>query len=227
MQTNKEIAKRLRKTYSVWKKDSLSESGFFPIFNGFVGNNKLNALSGGALKLYVYLGLYANNNTGEVWHSNKKIAQYFNKNERTIRMWMHELENYNLIQRMQLEYDGEPHVFLLPYFSTSNYDNIEKYVYTYRLKDKLFRDMFDLREFSNDITAVLEKNISHTYVSVKKKTFTITSYTALSLTTLKSVNKLLLKGIPDLYLLCNNNSYINKNEKEVNNAVLFEQIRNK
>ncbi|HDR7361514.1 TPA: helix-turn-helix domain-containing protein [Bacillus toyonensis] len=113
--SNKRKAKLYKENYKKWKEYSLNENGFFIIFSGFVEENKLKKISGNALKLYIYLGMYSKNMTGEVWHSNKTISNYFGKSERTIRGWMKELEDQHLIKRMRLEFDGQPHVFLQPY----------------------------------------------------------------------------------------------------------------
>lgn len=223
MMTNKELAKKLRSTYELWKKDSLNNSGYFIIFNGFVENKKLENISGNALKLYIYLGVYANNNTGEVWHSNKTIAKYFHKSERTIRLWIQELEGLNLIRRMQLEYNGEPHVFLQPY-STSNYENSNKYVYTYRLKNKEYREKIDLQIISNELEEIIEKYIKNSYVYVKKNTFTITTYSPISTSVLRNINNIIRKNKPEIPMLIS--TYANTNfEIEQGRDYLFERIR--
>ncbi|WP_420685972.1 helix-turn-helix domain-containing protein [Bacillus cereus] len=113
--SNKRKAKLYKENYKKWKEYSLNENGFFVIFSGFVEENKLKKISGNALKLYIYLGMYSKNMTGEVWHSTTTISTYFGKSERTIRGWMKELEDQHLIKRMRLEFDGQPHVFLQPY----------------------------------------------------------------------------------------------------------------
>ena len=117
--TNKQKAQLYKDNFKFWKERSLQENGFFVIFNGFLETGNLKKISGNALKLYLYLGINARNSTGEVWHSNKTIAKYFGKSERTIRGWMKELEDLNFIKRMQLEYDGLAHVYLQPYESGS------------------------------------------------------------------------------------------------------------
>lgn len=113
--TNKEKAELYKSNYKIWKKDGLDEYGYLVIFNGFVTSKKLNEVSGNALKLYIYMLCYSDTETGEVWHSNKKIAKYFNKTDRTIRNWMRELEELNLIKRFQLKYNGEAHNFFQTY----------------------------------------------------------------------------------------------------------------
>ena len=111
-----------KKRYEAWKKDALNQSGFFVIFNGFLEekqniSNKalLQEISGGALKLYIFLGIKSNNFTGESYYSIKSISEYFNKSERTINNWIHELEKLNLIYRAQLKYNGVSHTYLQTY----------------------------------------------------------------------------------------------------------------
>lgn len=146
--SNKQYADLLKKNYKEWKKEGLSKGGYFIIFNGFLAKNKLKNISGNALKLYIYLGLNSKNMTGEVWHSNKSIAKYFGKSERTIRNWMKELEDMHLIKRIQLEYSGVAHTFLQPYELD---ENKRKFVYRYRLKNKNYREKINLTEYSKAI----------------------------------------------------------------------------
>lgn len=105
----------MRSNFKKWKLDSLDEAGYFIIFQGFLESGILNQISGNALKLYIYLGINSNNFEGIVWHSNFRIASYFDKSERTIRTWMKELEDFHLIRRMQLKYDGAVYTYLQPY----------------------------------------------------------------------------------------------------------------
>lgn len=108
-------AEELRKQYEAWKMESLKSAGFFPIFNAFKDTYLLRRLSGGAVRLYIFLGLMSNNNTGETWVSLETIAKYFGKTTRTVSSWIEELEKCGLIKRMQLHYNGVAHTFLLPY----------------------------------------------------------------------------------------------------------------
>ncbi|MEG2985089.1 MAG: helix-turn-helix domain-containing protein [Peptostreptococcaceae bacterium] len=112
---NSEKATHLQDNYREWKINSMNESGYFLVFQGFLENDTLKDISGNALKLYLYLGVHSNNFAGVVWHSNERIALYFNKSQRTIRGWMKELEDMKLIKRMRLQYDGIAYTFLLPY----------------------------------------------------------------------------------------------------------------
>jgi hypothetical protein len=119
---NREKAIILKQNYRYWKTRALENSAYFIIFQGFEEIGKLKNISGNALKLYIYLGLHSNNYEGVVWHSNKKISDYFGKSERTIRGWMKELEDLQLIRRMRLKYDGNMHTYLQPYISKENKD---------------------------------------------------------------------------------------------------------
>ena len=115
-----------RNNYREWKLKALDEAGYFVIFQGFIEDRILQRISGNALKLYIYLGMHSNNYEGIVWHSNSTISKYFGKSERTIRGWMHELEEENLIKRMRLSYDGNVYTYLQPYsFRGQAYDMTE------------------------------------------------------------------------------------------------------
>lgn len=112
---NSEKSLIMRNNYKRWKYDGLNKAGYFIIFQGFLETGKLKDISGNALKLYIYLGINSNNFEGIVWHSNERIAKYFGKSERTIRTWMKELEDMNLLKRMRLKYDGNTYTYLQPY----------------------------------------------------------------------------------------------------------------
>ena len=58
---NKDLSKLMKKNYEIWKQNGLNNNGYFIIFDGFLENNKLRNISGGALKLYIYLGLNSKN----------------------------------------------------------------------------------------------------------------------------------------------------------------------
>lgn len=102
-------------SYSTWKDSSLKKGGYFPIFSGFKENFLLKNLSGNALKLYIYLGMHSGNETGQTWVSIENMAKYFDKSTRTISNWLQELEEADLIERMQMKKNGVAHTFLRPY----------------------------------------------------------------------------------------------------------------
>lgn len=105
----------LQKNYALWKEKSFESEGFFPVFQSFKEEKILRDLSGNALKLYLYFGLRSKNKTGESWVSIDSISKYFDKSPRTISNWIKELEKKKLIQRFQLEVNGNSYTFLIPY----------------------------------------------------------------------------------------------------------------
>lgn len=112
--TKRNKATHLRKEHSQWRDTNFSnKSGFFPVFQDF--KDLLSKLSGGAVSLFLYLGLHSNNQTGECFHSIDKIAKFFNKSPRTISKWIDELKEVKLIERLQLEINGPAHTFIRPY----------------------------------------------------------------------------------------------------------------
>ena len=100
--SNREKAVHYRNNYSAWKKYSLDSKGYFIIFNGFLERRILKNITGNSLKLYIFLGIHSNNETGESYYSIESMAKYFGKSERTINNWINELEKLNLIKRMRL-----------------------------------------------------------------------------------------------------------------------------
>lgn len=141
---NRDKSLILRNNFRSWKFTSLSEAGYFVIFQGFAESYKLKKISGNALKLYVYLGIHANNYEGIVWHCNETIAKYFEKSERTIRTWMKELEDMQLIKRMRLKYDGRVYTYMQPYMAKSEKDkyNIEGILYFNDYGEFCFQDQY-------------------------------------------------------------------------------------
>lgn len=115
MDNNKLKLKYLKEDYSAWKLNSLKDSGYFIIFNGFLDNNILRHISGGALKLYIFLGLRADNKTGESFYKISTMSEYFGVTERTIGNWMSELGNLHLVYRLQIDFNSVSHTFLQPY----------------------------------------------------------------------------------------------------------------
>lgn len=110
----------LRNEYKSWKKKMKIEGQpFFMIYKTFQ-NEHLADISGGALKLYMYLGFQSNNFTGESWHSVETIADYFGNDPRTVQKWFKELEDRHLIQRVQRGYKWISNTFLLPYGKESD-----------------------------------------------------------------------------------------------------------
>ena len=170
MKSNKLKAESLKSEHRQWKIEQLNTNSYFIIFRDFLDPHILKNISGNALKLYIYLGLNADNMTGEVWHGTEKIAKYFNKSERTIREWFRELQDFNLIYRMQLEFNGNSYNYLLPYKDSRNYD---KYVLKYRLKDSKLRISIDLNDYKDSITNGIKAVFPNSQVIINKELFII------------------------------------------------------
>lgn len=225
--SNQQIANELKEIYSKWKRDSISEKGYFIIFNGFKTTDKLKDISGNALKLYIYLGLNSNNYTGEVWHTNATIATYFGKSERTIRGWMQELESLNLIKRFQLEFNQESHTFLQPY---SNFEP-SKYVYIYRLKDKRYREIIDLTAYEDDIKLSIDYCFSDItnkyYIKIKPSYFQISSFSPIPKKYLRDMGKFIKNSNKDFERYIKTYTFIKKDGSIGENHHLFERVKNK
>lgn len=84
---------------------------FFPIFKDFE-DSALRDISGGACKLYIFLGLKARN-TGESWYSIQSMAEFLKVSTRTIDKWLQELEDRGLIARDRHSVSST--TYLLPY----------------------------------------------------------------------------------------------------------------
>lgn len=109
------IFNELKETFASWKNEVQSfNKPFFAIHSDFK-HLFLKDLSGGALKLYVFLGLHSKHQTGESWYSANDVAEFFEKDSRTISNWFKELEDSGLIVREQLGFKMKANTFLRPY----------------------------------------------------------------------------------------------------------------
>lgn len=108
-------AEFLKKEYRAWKHNALAQSAYFPVFTEFKESHLLRNLSGGALKVYIYLGLHSKQWTGETWVTLEQMAAYFGVSKRTINNWLQELKKKRLVERMQMELNGVSFTFLRPY----------------------------------------------------------------------------------------------------------------
>ena len=120
---NEKKMEELRKDYETWKIRMRDEgSPFFMIYKSFQDEH-LNDISGGALKLYVYLGFQSNNFTGESWHSVETISDFFGNDTRTVQKWFKEFEERKLIERVQRGYKWIANTFILPYGKGNTVDD--------------------------------------------------------------------------------------------------------
>jgi len=109
--------------YKEWRKRQHEErAGFFPVFSKDF-KPYLKDLSGNAVRLYVYLGLHSNNETGQTSNTTLRAMQYFfDCDPRTLQKWLAELENAGLIKRVQPFYKAKRQIVLKPY---STKDHLE------------------------------------------------------------------------------------------------------
>jgi len=108
----------LRDNHRSWKKERQTQkSSFFMVYTDFM-DLYLKDVSGGALKLYLFLGFHVNSFTGECWVSTEKIADFFGNDPRSVRKWISELESLGLIKRIQMGFKRVSNTFLLPYWKS-------------------------------------------------------------------------------------------------------------
>lgn len=106
----------LRKNYSEWRNIQRKQKApFFIIYKEFLENDKLKDINPTALKVYIYLGMYSNNETGECWHSVQTMADYFGMDKRTINRALENLIDIGLIERIQKGFKRVSNTFLKPY----------------------------------------------------------------------------------------------------------------
>lgn len=111
----KRIFDEVRENYADWR-DELYRMNkpFFMIHSDFK-YQYLKDISGGALKLFIFLGMHSKYNTGESWYSVEEVSNFFDKDQRTIAKWFSELEKIGLIFRAQDGFNRKANTFLKPY----------------------------------------------------------------------------------------------------------------
>lgn len=111
----KRIFDEVRQNYSVWRDELyIMNKPFFMIHSDFK-YQYLKDISGGALKLFIFLGMHSKYNTGESWYSVEEVSRFFDKDQRTIAKWFSELETIGLIFRAQDGFNRKANTFLKPY----------------------------------------------------------------------------------------------------------------
>jgi biotin operon repressor len=114
--TNRSHGEALKEEYQNWKRLQIARrTGFFPVWNSFKKYLQCDQLSGGALRLYMFLGLAAKNNTGESWHSVERMSEELGCSQRSVVQWAKELKDKGLIERQQLRTNGYAFTYLRPY----------------------------------------------------------------------------------------------------------------
>jgi DNA-binding transcriptional regulator YhcF (GntR family) len=104
-----------KENYSKWRNELQDiNKPFFMIPSDFK-HLFLRDISGGALKLFVFLGFHAKYQTGESWYTADQVAAFFQKDPRTVANWFKELEDLGLIFREQKGFKMKATTFLKPY----------------------------------------------------------------------------------------------------------------
>jgi predicted transcriptional regulator len=133
-----EQEERIKEYHAYWRRtNSNSNAPFVPIFNSFKDAH-LATLEPGALRLYLFFALAANNQYGNSWHSIESIAKFFNTQTRTVNNWIKVLVDKNLIYREQ---NGKrTHTtYLIPYSNTIIRHQLKK---NFKEDDQSVLDMF-------------------------------------------------------------------------------------
>lgn len=104
-----------REEYATWRNELQKiNKPFFMIPSDFK-HIFLKDISGGALKLFLFLGFHSKYHTGESWYSAEQIGYFFKKDTRTVANWFKELEDKGLIFRGQKGIMMKANTFLRPY----------------------------------------------------------------------------------------------------------------
>lgn len=117
-----------KEEYAAWKKE-LQEINkpFFMIPSDFQ-HVFLKDISGGALKLFLFLGFHSKYHTGESWYTVEQVGAFFKKDPRTVANWFKELDDKGLIFRGQKGIMMKANTFLKPY--GFRFDEIETDVHS-------------------------------------------------------------------------------------------------
>ena len=112
----------LKNYHNLWRIDLKDRNeNFFMLYKDF--SRFLPELSTGALKLFLFYGFNAKNETGESWYSIDTIAQKLATTPRSINTWNSELEILGLIYRSS-ENKNSKTTFLIPYTSQISFADI-------------------------------------------------------------------------------------------------------
>lgn len=111
---SRERSIKLIQNHKEWRNYNFkNKEGFYPVFSDF--KEYLSEISPGAITLFIYFGLYSNNQTGECRHTIDNISKNLDKSTRTISNWIKELEDFKLIERIQTDYNTPSKTYIIPY----------------------------------------------------------------------------------------------------------------
>lgn len=109
----------LEEIYKTWIKTCKeSIEPFFIILKRFMDHWCF--LSAGAIKLYIYFGIYMDKKKGFFYRSLDTISNDLNVSKRSISKWFKELEELNLIKRQQLFLNKSSCTYMLPLIDIKN-----------------------------------------------------------------------------------------------------------
>lgn len=147
----KEYTTVLKENWATWKATNKTmKTIFFPINKEFETQHLKN-ISGGACKLYLFLGLKSRK-TGESWYSISKMAHSLDVKPRTIDNWLQELEDRGLILR---DRQGQTSTtYLLPY--SLNIINMKMPV-DYQKKEEIISTLIERAENDKDAVGQIHR----------------------------------------------------------------------
>lgn len=197
-----EIFGDLRREHEVWKHElQAMNKPFFMIPTDF-SHIFLRDISGGALKLYLFLGFHSKYRTGESWYTSEQIALFFNKDPRTIAGWFNELEELGLIFRAQKGMMMKANTFMRP-FGFSILDENCYLSPTYKDIDMTISDFYEEGNIPKQAivlnSGILESNLIIIFENVNDsdKIYTVCCYFDIEFGLIKKIwSKSKLNSIP-------------------------------
>lgn len=190
---NKKFAE-LRQNHEIWKNKLMEmNKPFFMIPTDF-STLFLKDISGGALKLYIFLGLYSKYRSGESWYANDQIGTFFDKDPRTISKWFKELEDLGLIFRAQKGINMKANTFLLPYGFFINEEKKYFKANLENIKTDIIKSVEEKEEPFYGL--ILNSGIQETTLAIfykKENLFSVTCFFELNYQEIKSIRSFLNK----------------------------------
>ena len=188
---NKRFAE-LRQNHELWKSNLMEmNKPFFMIPTDF-STLFLKDISGGALKLYIFLGIYSKYRSGESWYTNEQIGTFFDKDPRTVTKWFKELEDLGLIFRAQKGINMKANTFLLPYGFFINEEKKYFKATLENIKIDLITSIENKMEPSYGV--ILNSGIQETTLAIfykKKSLYSVTCFFGLNYQEIKSIRSFL------------------------------------
>lgn len=138
---DKNIDYYYKKQYENWQTNKkYDKDPFFLLYKDF--DVHLKEISSGALKLFLYYGFHAKNNTGESWPSIETISKYFDVSTRTVNIWNKELEDRGIISRAKTRAKSKT-TYILP-FSINFFFKKEEDIPNFLKEEVLTKDYIEV-----------------------------------------------------------------------------------